>query len=229
MAKLARLEPLPYDDIAVEDSARAPWVSTFPAGLRRRRSVQRFWEVSELTCHLATCALLTAPGLPRLKQYQATGPRGLSRPADFAGKSSSNSARDQGHGLGLRPEWFKGRDVGDGGVLTLWLEPPVRCVNPTARDPEAYGVAAYLLVVSQRKSTANKKRHPRRWWLRDKSCCCTETQPVAALRHEMARANSILLESLSSERVLDVRRGAAARDQSSVWALKRAGKLESVR
>ena len=151
--------------------------------------------------------------LQRAQAVQPPPDRRVPRTADLAGQVDRQLALDQGHGRLLRPRRVHGRDVGDmRRVWTRCSSRPARCARPSSWPPRPTA-ARHTYFVTNGTSTANKivtqsLVAPGDIVLLDRNCHQSHHYGMM-----MAGANVDLPRGVSADRVLDVRRGAAAGDQ----------------
>ena len=153
------------------------------------------------------------PFFSALQAVQPPADRRVSRAADLAGQVDRQLALDQRHGRLLRPRRLHGRDVGH----LRWARLAARADRPAARGAatgcRGIRIAADLLR-HERHLDGQQDRRPSRWWrpgdivLLDRNC-----HQSHHYGHDAGRRQRHLPGGVPAERVLDVRRGSAARDQ----------------
>ena len=151
-------------------------------------------------------------------QYYSRSPRGLPRPADLAGQVDREVALDQGHGRFYGLDIFMAETLGTSGGLDSLLEP----TGPIKEAQELAAVAfgsRQTYFVTNGTSTANKivaqaLVAPGDIVLVDRNCHQSHHYGMM-----LAGAQVALPGRLPAERVLHVRRGAAARDQADAAGL----------
>ena len=194
-------------EISVEDLAGAQ--PPFPAHLPRPGRLARAAPVPPGRGGGA----VSFPVLQRAAQLQPPAYRGVPRAADFARQVDRQLALDQGHGRLLRPGDLPGRDLSDLRRARLAARADRTAPRGSAARGRDVRLAADLLrhqrdldrQQDRRAGPGPAGRHrPGR----------PELPPVPSLWPDAGRRHGDLPRGVPAERVLDVRRGAADRDQA---------------